>query len=348
MEAPLLRLASAADLPHIASFLYELGGPEFRERLGPVSPIPFYRWKYFHNPDGEAIIGLAVTADRVIGTVAATPRAVQTGKQRCRGFVLGDFFVAPPYRRRGLFSQLLQMVTEEAARRGAELLYAQPNAESVRALQKQSFRLPAQMQEHWHLIPSTTLAHKLGIPAALISGLDEAARSWAVGSRPREVVVHKVERFGPEVDSFWQRVRLRYGWLTVRDAERLNWRYADCPTPYTLLVADRDEMVGLAALACSRESGLATLSDLTTNPHDYSATVALLRAALTATAETGLQRMYAWALQPPMRTKVDEAIRRTCPVARREPVRIAMRLLNQDLRIPDLDWRLGPGDFDGV
>src|ERR1019366_10635577 len=97
----------------------ELGGPEFTRRY-PGQPVEaFYRWKYFANPLGPAIVAVAANRQDIVSTVAAVPRLLWNGKESLPTYELGDFLTASAYRNRGLFSALIERVAGEAAARGA-------------------------------------------------------------------------------------------------------------------------------------------------------------------------------------------------------------------------------------
>lgn len=353
MSEPLLRFVTPADLPHVAKFLVALGGHRLIERLDQSTPYRYYRWKYFENPIGEAIVGMAVTDEYVVSTVAATPTDMQIGGRRCRAYVLSDFLTVSSFRRRGLFTRLLAMVCHEAAARGAELLVVQPNEESAPLLAKQGFQMPVEVREHWHPIPSTTIAAKLPLGRSLTGrlGVDTALRRWLLpeAPAPANVPVRRVMQAGAEIDAFWDRLRGNYRFLSVYDTAHLTWRFLRSPAPYRLFAAHHGEHIdGLAIVAHAPDSGQATLMSLLTPPGDEASTSALVHAVLDDARDAGLQRLYAWAVQGEARTPADEMIRKTCPVMMRTPVRVAVRILAEDLALPDWDWRIGPGDFDGL
>src|SRR6267143_1079277 len=95
---PELRLAEPNDVPGIAKFLLELGGPQFPDRYPGKSPEDFFRWKYFQNPVGDAIVGVAVHRGRFVSAVAGVPKRLAIGAEILLVYELGDFLTAPDFR----------------------------------------------------------------------------------------------------------------------------------------------------------------------------------------------------------------------------------------------------------
>jgi hypothetical protein len=92
-------------------------------------------------------------------------------------------------------------------------------------------------------------SHKLGYVPTFAPILALRANLFAPGAwqraagRSPPLAIAPVERFGAEVDALWSACRQGYGFLAVRDAAYLNWRYADAPQPYRCCVV-RDPASG--------------------------------------------------------------------------------------------------------
>src|SRR5690349_24349995 len=103
--------------------LFELGGEAFADRVGAATGVDFCRWKYFENPAGNAVVGIALDSENIVSIVAAVPKKLQIGSQIQLSFEMGDFITAEAYRRQGLFSRLIELVSQEATERGGSLAY---------------------------------------------------------------------------------------------------------------------------------------------------------------------------------------------------------------------------------
>src|SRR5205085_31729 len=63
-----------------------------------------------------------------------------------------------------------------------------------------------------------------------------------------DVRVEPLERFPAEVDEIWRAAAPGYGNHVIRDAQFLNWRYADTPRTYRRLGAYRDGRLRAVAI----------------------------------------------------------------------------------------------------
>jgi hypothetical protein len=130
---------------------------------------------------------------------------------------------------------------------------------------------------------------------AVVAFLLNAARAVRDAVRPFPpaggVEIREVERFGPEVDALWERVRRQYGVIASRDSAFLNWKAFDHPfLPYRGFLAVRgEETVGYSILRLSEpeEPSVGHIIDLFTGRDDEEARNALVQHAL---REFGKQR----------------------------------------------------------
>jgi len=349
-----LGLAGAGDLPAVGEFLRGLAGPHFEERFPGLAPKDFYRWKYLDNPLGEAVVGVAMAAGRPVSTVAAVPKRLQAGADTLTAYELGDFLTDEAYRRRGLFSRLVEMVCSEAARRKADLVYVRANDNSFPILVKHlGFSEPIRLQVRRYLALGRALTHRYGVPERLVrlSGLDRLSQLALSGPPMRRLAVERVQRFGQATDELWERVRGDYPFLLVRDSEYLNWRFARSPTPYRLWVVRRHGVVGGFLVAfVSPRTAAAYVMDLFTARRDHAAARSLVRACFRGLLQEGVRTIYTWTAEDRTGTASDRALRRACMWGMGPPLHVAVRLLNASRtarRLSAQASHLSAGDFDG-
>jgi hypothetical protein len=350
-----MRFARPDDLEEIGRLLPSVAGPLFPERFPGETVAGFCRWKYFTNPVGEAVVAIAVSAGQVVSVVAAVPKRVRVGSETLLAFELGDFITAENYRKRGLFSSLIQMVCDEAGQRGAVFVYVRPNSISFRILSRElSFLEVRKIDERRYVVPSGLIHRKTGIAPALVRGL---GADWAAGrilmpSAERPITVSQTTRFGADMDELWEIASRRYSLALVRDRQYLNWRYADSPTPYLLWVARRDgQTAGYAIGLLSRSQPIGYLVDLFTDPEDKDASAALLRTGMQSMLAAGAQSLLTWTLQSGADSAGARFLRRACPIVAKPHLHLAMRFLDPgcDLsRLPLDGWQIAAGDFDGT
>jgi hypothetical protein len=94
--------------------------------------------------------------------------------------------------------------------------------------------------------------------------------------------VEPLDRFPPEADEVWRAAASAYGNHVVRDAQFLNWRYADTPRTYRRFGAYRDgRLRAVAIVGHTVKQGISSgfLADLVSVPDAHGERVALLRRA---------------------------------------------------------------------
>jgi hypothetical protein len=355
--SPEVRLAEPADLAQIALFLIPLGSELFGERFPDASPQDFYRcWKYFRNPLGNAIVGIATAGGSVVSTVAATPKRIWLSGKAVLAYEFGDFMTDASYRRMGLCSQLSELVCREVGARGASLVYARPNEMSFPIFTgKLSFHEGQRQDARRFAIPSHTISRKTGIPAGLLrlSGIDWLLKCRCIpGSPGSAVTVVPVERFEKEIDQLWQRASAGYDFALVRDSSYLNWRFSDCPTPYKMWRALRKgQSVGFLVARADRTAPVATIIDLFTESSDVEAVRALLATGMGCLLNSGAQSINTSTLQGSGQSAAHRLLQRAFPFRRKKHLHLVFRVLHPQeitLPLPSQKWHFTHGDCDGV
>lgn len=353
---PDVRLAEPADLAPIAQFLVPLGGESFGERFPDATAEDFYRWKYFGNPLGDAIVGVATSGDSVVSVVAAAPKRIWISGKIMLGYELGDFLTDENYRKRGLFSRLIELVCREAETRGSSLVYVRPNENSYPILaSKLSFQEAQQLDARRFVIPSHTLSRKTGIPARLLglSGMDWVLKTRCIPRLPgSDVTVIPVERFGEETDELWRRASSSYGFALVRDSTYLNWRFSDCPTPYKMWRAIRNgRTAGFLVTSANPTNRTAALVDLFAESNDEEAMRALLATGMGSLLDSGTRLISTWTLRGSKPSPTHELLQRAFPIRSKQHLHLAFRLLlPQEITLPlsSQKWHFTLGDCDGA
>lgn len=351
-----IRLAEPKDVSRIAAFLVPLGGRWFEERFPGKTPQDFYHWKYFRNPLGNAIVGVATAGNSIVSAVAATPKRIWLSGKIILAYELGDFLTDGNYRKQGLFSKLIELVCCEAATRGASLTYVRPNDVSFPILAgKLSFSEAQRMDGRRFGIPSHTLSRKTGIPASLIrlSGVDMLLRSRCI---PRlkgggGVTVVSTNRFGEEADHLWARASAGYDFAVVRDSGYLNWRFSDCPTPYKIWCALRNSQIaGFLVASANRATPTAAILDLFTESNDVEAVRELLATGMSSLLSSGIQLVSTWTLQGSAESAAHGLLRRAFPFRTKPYLHLAFRILRSELALPlpSQKWHFTLGDSDGA
>jgi hypothetical protein len=350
-----MRLATPDDLQEIGRLLPDLAGLRFQERFPERTVVDFCRWKYDTNPLGRAAVGVAVEGGRVMSIVAGVPKLVQVGSEILLAFEFGDFITVRAFRRQGLFSSLIRLVCDEAARRGAAFAYVRPNENSFPILTMGlSFAEVQSINECRYVVPSGLIHRKAGVSPELLRalGVDWLARRLFLPSSAGSVIIEPVNRFGKEMDKFWERTRRRYSFLVVRDSRYLNWRYSDSPTPYLLWVAHRSGIAaGYLTALMNRSQTEGQIIDLFCHPEDGETAAALLRAGMETMLNAGVQSIWTWIPQATADSVGQRLLKRAFPRRTKPNLHMVMRFLDTRLNaslLPSSGWHIAMGDFDGV
>jgi GNAT superfamily N-acetyltransferase len=351
-----VRLAGVGDLHQIAEFLLSLGGPSFADRFPAGTPQDFYRWKYFGNPLGDAIVAIATAGDSVVSVVAASPKRLWLSGTVVAAYELGDFLTADSHRGQGLFSRLIELTCHEAGTRGARLVYVRPNDVAFPILAgKLSFIEARRMDARRYVVPSYALSIKTRIAPAFFraTGMDGFLRDYCTPRfRADCLSVVATERFGEDTDELWSKAAEGYAFAVVRDSRYLNWRFADCPTPYKMWRAVRSgNTVGFLVISNDRENTLGKIIDLFTEKNDTEAARALLATGMGNMLESGIREVSTWTLQGDAESAAHTLLRRALPFRRKRHLHLAFRALaGKEVSLPltSKNWHFTVGDSDGA
>lgn len=346
------RLACPEDLEQIAILLPDLAGPLFAERFPDKTVAEFCAWKYLGNPAGDAAVGIAVADGRVVSLAAGVPKSIRVGSHTLLAFELGDFITASDFRKRGLFSSLIRMVSDKAKQCGAAFVYVRPNPSSFRILTKDlSFREVQKLDERRFVMPSALVERKTGLAAAFSRrlGADWMALRALLPPRSREIQVEHVTRFEPEVDEWWAHAGPKFSCALARTHRYLNWRYMDGPAPYRSFAARRDgRFTGYVTTLAFRSEPSGYIVDLVTDRDDEESAGELLRCGFNAMLDQGATTVSTWTIHSGANWAGTRYLRKACPLAAHPPLHVAARVLEENIDLPADGWQLNLGDFDGI
>jgi hypothetical protein len=349
-----LSLATKDDLEEIGSFLTQLGGPLFHERFPGKTASDFYRWKYFENPAGDALIAAAKSGAHIVSVAAATPKRISCDGQTYLAFELGDFLTAQSHRKQGLFSNAIALLCSEAAGRNAALVYVRPNEQSFPILQKHlQFEEPHQFDTRRYITPSAFLKRRTGLPARAWQalGVDRIMHALALGRVTPGIRVERADNFDC-ADELWQATNDKYRLALIRDRTYLHWRYINSPTPYHVFWAyTSGRPVGYAVTFGSTADSVGFITDLYTAAADTTTAQALVSTCIRDLADSQVTDIYTWTLAHAAASAPHRALVHACPFSDRNRLHIAFRFVSpvwNSARLPERSWHLTLGDFDGI
>jgi hypothetical protein len=193
-----------------------------------------YAWLHEHNPAGPGAVWLARAADgRAVGTAAVHARHIVVDGRVYLAGLATNFAVTPDARGFGPAVALQRVVMATCEAGEFAFVYGFPNG-AARAVFERLGYTPGRTRRLARLLRSRPYLERAGRPATLLAApLDLAMRllareSWT-GTR-RGLRLEPVTAFDAAYDRFWVRVRSQHAIVADRDAEYMNWRYAEWPS----------------------------------------------------------------------------------------------------------------------
>lgn len=221
-----------------------------------------WRWKLKRLPTPVENVGLAVSGDdRPIFQIAGIPCRFQLNGAARTVMVAVDAMTAPPFRRRGLLTQVGRRLFNLWREAGVSLVIGLPNeawgSRTAALGWMPLFPLKWLVRP---LLPENLLARRLGISG--LARLRLLGHLWnAVWDRPQRrgaaLRFREPREAGPEIDLLWRNCRDSIATSVVRDRAWLSWRYLAAPhRRYHLLLAEREgQPVGYAVYCVEERSG---------------------------------------------------------------------------------------------
>jgi hypothetical protein len=306
-----IRLGSDADRGQILQRMEEVYGS------GPARHADrLWEWQWHRDPRLPAPGYSGVVAEwqgRIIGNLATIPAGLLIEGQPVQAWWFVDVLVHWGLTRMALRSIKRRREGEvgvDLSRGIAAALFDHPKAGPIQLGKHVSDPMssicgrvgfvPVPHTGGWHRRVSTR--HPLGrVLGSHLGDATAAVVDLALGPRPRPhlpVETHS-GRFDARFDALWTSLRGRYAAICRRDAEVLNWRYADCPDAdhQVLTLSNSDGLRGYCVLRAfergERQRG--KILDLFTAPDDRPARESLLAAALRELRAQRVERVECFA-----------------------------------------------------
>lgn len=236
------------------SDLYALS--EFRKHF-PVVPVEdqkpgFYQWKCFENPVMEGELWVADVDGIIVGIKSVTPRLISRLGDVVIAGEMGDSFVHPDYRGRGIFSALTRIARDAACKNRITFMYHTPNQNSrpiyenklghaeIEDMNVRSLVYPLNVQ---NLLKKKYRKVPFAAAISLIFGLSlMTIRTFhALMARQSSVLISREFVASEDFDNLYKRVSSRYDVSVIRDRNYINWRFFKALGNYLVLIAKSEE-----------------------------------------------------------------------------------------------------------
>ena len=219
-------------------------------------------WKYRENPFGEPILVIARSAGTIAGVQAHIPRDYYAGKRLIRTVEAVDAFVAPAFRRSGVYQRIWSETRRIVkARKLVLITFPSLKSQSIAAMRNEGLKTLGRLDHYTKLLrPEAVLKRKnmrlLGLIYENIFGPFRKLNRYSSGNF---VQVTEISRFQHAVPSNQRTI------AGERSCDYLNWKFRDSPiTGYTCIsFSDSGEDIGFAALRPGSEKFMLTIHDCT-------------------------------------------------------------------------------------
>ncbi|MBZ0155108.1 MAG: GNAT family N-acetyltransferase [Alphaproteobacteria bacterium] len=198
----------------------------------PGTPAGRFDWMSNGNPAGPALWFFAVDTrnDEIAGVISVIPREVIMGGRRVRAGILGDFMVSRRHRVFGPGLLLPKTAVAELSKRGFEMFYTIPNAESEKVIRRMGFR---HRESLYSMVKPLEVGYYLEkymnrTSARLLSPLIRNGLALLSMERyiPSRGAFGETACIGAAFDALWDKMCRKEGSLRGdRSAAYLSWRY---------------------------------------------------------------------------------------------------------------------------
>jgi GNAT superfamily N-acetyltransferase len=313
-----------------------------------------WHWQYLENPvktDGGPVIWVARDDEQLLGQYASMPVRLWWGDRELESSWGMDVFVRAEARGRGVGALLFNAWSDHVD--VALGLGLTPSSYGL--VKKLGYHDVGPVPFYQKILDPKAVAGRylgssLGKPAGSLvaAGLSLVYRETRAQSR--DVSVGRIDDFGPEYDTLWERARPSYTMCVRRDRTYLRWKYLDCPhRRYEIWEARRKrELAGYAVIRHEDYRGLRLgwILDVFTHAKDHEARGMLLGAVLESLRAAGVARAQAFS----MNTRLADDMRRYGFLLRPSPMQFCVRSrTGGDTPFADLGgWHVvfGDGDMD--
>jgi len=210
-----------------------------------------FDWKYLRNPDGPAISRVACDeSGAVVGGYSYVPRRFLHDGRPVLVMQASDAMTLPEWQGQGIFTGLDNLVCAAAGEAGFPAVWAYSGRLSLKGFLRNGWRHVGDaplLRRRFRSRRSLLRLGRAGPAAAMFAPLLDVGLGWrdrallkrsAAAGGPYELV--RLARFDERVDRLFEACAPASGFVGVRSAAWLNWRYVDTPSR-------RQECLGLFA-----------------------------------------------------------------------------------------------------
>lgn len=314
----------------------------------------YYKWVYFENPNGNAIVFCAKHKGRVVSNFAVAPKLLSVlGNEIVIGKTM-DMFTYDDYQGLGLMSKLSKLVFDETVNSGITSWYVTPSVNSYPIFKnKWKYRETAQVFYHLCVLDPVSLFRTysdnsiagklLWLPSALL----KAFSSHFYTKEYNDVLwLNEIDK---SIDSLWDDMKNSPKISIVRDYKYLKWRYITNPDNYKFMFIGRpNNLQGMIVLKETVRRGIkfGEVVDLLYINNDLSLVRRLLKSSLSYFKKSGCSAVQTWAIRG---SDLEKAYRSCGFLVRRKEIKVLLSPDSPHSHFYSLkDWHFTQGDGNDI
>lgn len=280
-----------SDKERILQLYEKVWGKEKTERIALI-----WDWKYHQSPylkKGDEYHSLVVEKNgSIIGFLGAIPGMIKVGKEKYRGYWLGDFMVDPAHRGRpGI------MLVKTVFKVEWLVIGHADDGTTEGAIANKLWQRLKKTKGHITIIENMlkrlsiekTILKRINIRPLAVFGdrvwrfANELILRLRAGGVRSDMAIEEIERFSQEHKPFLDGFNDQLENAQLKSVEYMNWRFFDRPgTKYIVLLAKRgNEPVGCIVLRILKEGGemMGRIVDLIAKKEDKECSIFMIKEA---------------------------------------------------------------------
>ena len=204
------------DRPALQSLFGAVYGPEAERRTS--------AWRYLFPGPYRALIQVAEADGRIVGAQPSHGVPLLVRGEPVQGLLLLDVMTHPDYRRRGVFTGVVEGLRRRAEADGYRVLLTTPNRHAERGFARLA---------HWKRMGELVPWVRVADPATLLAGggagrrlLSPLAAPWRAWRAPSDGGAPPAEPpVDADIDRLWRHTTGQATWELRRDATFIGWRF---------------------------------------------------------------------------------------------------------------------------
>lgn len=218
----------------------------------------YFQWEYMDNPAGNAIIWIAKYNDEVVGQYVANLIKVKIGGRIRLGSISIKTLTRKDFRGKGIHIYLANKTFENCRNKGVDFTYGFPNQKVYKPsierlgiidmgrvpLLVRPLNIRKLIEEYIKNKVYVKLLKAFTLPLSISYNFIFKVFSLKENKiiKNKKIFIKEIDRFDERISAFWEKIKMNYKNIVVRNKKFLNWRYFKNPRRnYKIFIAEDDK-----------------------------------------------------------------------------------------------------------